>query len=200
MSVPLARPCRNETLQFRVRIGRSLAGRPRKHVGLHRRRASHPHPGAFHGRFHVPVALRPFAHQPERYPGDARVGAVAAVLLAPYAEPLAEVPGQRVAVDRSRRPHPATESLLFQAPANAIIGKPEIEDHAVAVKMRIPRPAGPVTEGGSHGLGGKKLARPGATPDDPARMFRDDFQQRHADGIVVRPLDLPAGGRVGKRP
>ena len=74
---------------------------------------------------------------------DTRELSILPILFHADAEALLQAPGERIAVDRSRRLHPGVDRVLMQRPVLAVPVCPGgIEDHAVGMKLRVVVPAG----------------------------------------------------------
>ena len=103
-----------------------------------------------------------------------------------------QAPGQGIAVDRSRRLHPAVDRVLMQRPVLAVPVCPGgIEDHAVGMKLRVVVPAGSMLEhrGGYIGRQHLDIAVP-VTDAGIGAMPQHRFLQRYPSRIVMRLLDL----------
>ena len=101
-------------------------------------------PGRFDNRR---PALRPVTDQVPGHACDTRELSILPILFDADAETLLEAPGQRIAVDRSRRLHPGIDRVLMQRPVLAVPVCPgRIEDHAMGVKLGVVVPAGSMLE------------------------------------------------------
>ena len=123
---------------------------------------------------------------------DTRELSILAVLFHADAEAFLQAPGQRIAIDRSRRLHPGVDRVLVKRPVLAVPVCPGgIEDHAVGVKLGVVVPAGAMLEHCRRDIGGKHfdLAVP-VTDAGIGAMAQHRFFQRYPSCIVVRVLDL----------
>ena len=146
--------------------------------------------------------LRPEGLQVLRHALDTGKPAVWTVLLHLHAEALAEVPGERIAVDRPRGLGPAVDRVLVHRPPLAVLVRPRgIEDDAVGMELRVVLPAGAVLEHRHGDVGGEHPDPPLLVPDPRiGAVAEHGLFQRHPGGIVVRLLDLATQRRIGDGP
>ena len=147
-------------------------------------------------------ALRPVSDQVLGHACDTRELSILAILFHADAEAFLQAPGERIAVDRSRRLHPGVDRVLMQRPVLAVPVCPGgIEDHAVGMKLRVVVPAGAMLEHRGGYIGGKHLdlALP-VTDTGIGAMAHHRLLQRYTRRIVMRPLDIRTQVCVGDGP
>ena len=146
------------------------------------------------------AALGPVLEEVLRQAGDAHELVVVAVAFDGQLEAFMEVPGERMAIDRSARELPLEGDKLVEASPFAVVaGAHEIEHCAVRVELRVVLAADVVVERGGEDVTGDDLASAGADAGVRAVLAHDGVE-RPAHRIAMTVLDLLAELVVRDRP